>query len=177
MSAVAAVCKQQHRFLWVSTFIFWMSRAERRPCCAILGSTSRSSTSHRRRNSLNDICAHRQCTVRCVGMHARTDDYLWMSSSAYEVLAVRFRVEKARHELRHAAEQVVDHGQHLVAAGDLLGEHVEALEQVLVRLPAAQLRLDALEELQLLGQVAARQVRVLLCVVSAQISVRGVALL
>jgi len=106
----------------------------------------------------------------------RTRSYSQVSSCVQGLWAITTGLG-ARHELRHAAEQVVDHGQHLVAAGDLLGEHVEALEQVLVRLPAAQLRLDALEELQLLGQVAARQVRVLLCVVSAQISVRGVALL
>ena len=65
-------------------------------------------------------------------------------------------------EVGVAANEVVDQVRELGLGDDLLGVQVEALEEVLVRLPAAQLVLHLLEEVQLLRQVGPRKA-LLLC--------------
>ena len=68
----------------------------------------------------------------------------------------------AHREVGVATDEVVDQVRELGLGDDLLGVQVEALEEVLVRLPAAQLVLHLLEEVQLLRQVGPRKA-LLLC--------------
>lgn len=70
---------------------------------------------------------------------------------------------KSHRQVGKAANEVVHQVDELLLGDDLLGVQVQALEEILVPVPAAQLGLHFLKESQLFRHVGARKGALLLC--------------